>query len=391
MLTVLSASQPVSSGEIPAMDLRRAHDVDHKHQLLAEYLHLRDLDALLLQDPANFSWLTCGGDCTRHGGEDSVAALLVTPEARVVLCNNVDSGQLFDRQLAGLGFLLKERPWTQDLDVLRQDCCRGREIAGDVWFPGTNNVSQELREFRLQPTECELELIRELGLQVAHAVEATCRNFEPGATEADVAGHVAHRLLKHRIEPARIQVLADVQGWRYRHWSYGGDRIERHCIVSATGRRQGLHTAVTRTVCLGAPSDELQETHHLAALVEATGLYFTQPGWPMSETWKRVARIYEKYGVPDEWRQADQAEITGYRRYEDRLVPEGTRTFQAGHIVHWHPSVRSAMAGDTILVTDSGFELLTPSSNWPLLGVQVKGTSIELPGILIRECPGQPA
>ncbi len=383
--TVLSHSEPVSSGEIPTVDFQRADDVSYKHDLLKEYLQLKNYDALLLQDPANFAWLTSGGDNTRSGGSIPVAALLITKDARVVLCNNVDSGQLFDKELAGLGFLLKERPWTENSYNLRSDVCRGRKIAGDVWFPATENVAGEIQEFRLKLTERDTKQIRALGHELAHAVEATARNFEPGSTEADIAGHLAHRLIKHEIEPVRLQVMADAQGWRYRHWSYGSDQVERHCVISAVGRRHGLLVSATRTVCLGAPSEEFQETHQLATLVQTTGIHFSQAGWSMEETWQRVERIYEKIGVPDEWRLADQADIIGYQLSEKALCPTTQSKFQIGSVVHWHPSVRSALVGDTMLVGEPTCEVITPMQNWPMLSVHVKNSTYERPGILIRE------
>lgn len=383
--TALAPNSPVSSAEMPVLDHVRLEEVGRRKELLCEYLRLKGYDSLLIQDPANFSWLTCGGDNTRKGNSMPVAAALVTQEARVILCCNVDSGQIFDRDLMGLGFLLKERPWTEDLSILRHDVCRGRKTAADTWFPGTENVAADLLPFRIQYSTRELERFRDLGRDVAHAVEATARNFEVGATESEIAGHLAHRLIKHQIQPVEMQVMADAQGWRYRHWSYGEDRVERHCVISAIGRRHGLHVGVTRTVCIGAPSGELQEVHRLASGIQATGLFFTQHGWTMEETWKRVARIYEKFGVPDEWRCAEQAEVIGYHVAESSLLPNSQQTFRKGTAVFWHPSVRSSLVGDTILVGEGMNEIITPCLNWPTISVQVKGQSIDRPSILIRE------
>jgi Xaa-Pro aminopeptidase len=375
----------MSSGEIPVVDHARLEGVAGRQSLLVEYLQLKGYDGLLMQDPANFAWLTCGATNFRQGSSTPMAAALVTPEARVILCGNVDSGQIFDRELMGLGFLLKERPWTEDLSVLRQDICRGRKIASDVFVPGTEFVGQDLIPFRRQLSEREQNQLRELGKETAHAIEATGRNFEPEATEAEIAGHLTHRLMKRQIQPVHLQVMADGQGWRYRHWSFGQDRVERHCVISVIGKRDGLHVGASRTICLGAPSSEMQEVHRLSTLVMSTGMVFSQPGWSMQETWKRVARIYEKFGVPDEWRCADQADLIGFRPSEGTLQPTSPQTFQSGMSVFWHPSVRSSLVGGTILIRDGGFELLTPSQNWPSLSIRVKGTTIDQPGILIRE------
>jgi len=388
--TALAPNSPVSSAEMPILDTLRLKEISRRKELLSEYLRIKGYDSLLIQDPANFSWLTCGGDNTRQGNSTPVAAALVTQEARVILCGNVDSGQIFDRDLMGLGFLLKERPWSEDPNVLRLDVCRGRKTAADTWFPGTDYVAADLLPFRIQYGLRELERFRELGRDVTHAVEATARNFDVGATEAEIAGHLAHRLIKHRIQPVRMQVMADAQGWRYRHWAYSEERVERHCVISAVGRRHGLHVGVTRTVCLGAPSAELQEVHRLASGIQATGLFFTQHGWTMADTWKRVARIYEKFGVPDEWRCAEQADVIGYDVSEMPLRPDSQSVFQKETAVFWYPSVRSSLVGDTILVGDGKNEVITPSINWPTISVQVKGQSIERPSILIREVsPGR--
>ncbi len=48
----------------------------------------------------------------------------------------------------------------------------------------------------------------------------------------------------------------------------------------------------------------------------------------------------------------------------------------------WHPSVDSAMAGDSVLITEHGCEVLTRSGSWPELNVQVKGHELPCPGIL---------
>lgn len=382
--TAVSPDPPVSSGEMQAIDFSRIEEVRQKHELLIEYLQLKKLDSLLILDPANFAWLTAGGNNLREFGGAPIAAILVTNEARVVLCNNIDSGEIFDKQLMGLGFLLKERPWTEKREVLLEDVCRGRNIGCDINREGTTFVADDLKPFRAQLSEAEIERASNLGLELAHAVEATGRNFSPGVTESEIAGHLAHRLLKNQIQPVRMQVMADGQGWRYRHWTHGADQIERHCVISVVGKRSGLHVAASRTVSFGAPSAELEEIHQLSTLVQATAIYFSRPGWSFQETWKRVARIYEKFGVPDEWRAAEQAELIGYQCVENQLTPSSTTCFQNQQLIHWHPSVRSSAVGDTFLLKESGIENLTPYTNWPSLSVTVKGTQIDRPGILVR-------
>jgi hypothetical protein len=53
--------------------------------------------------------------------------------------------------------------------------------------------------------------------------------------------------------------------------------------------------------------------------------------------------------------------------------------------VHWSPSVGSARSGDTVLLHENGFEILTPTQQWPSLVVSVKGYEVERPGVLVLE------
>ena len=175
---------PISSAEFQIVDPERISDIQHKHRVVTDFLESRRLDALLLQRSGNFSWFTSGGDCSRGGSPEATAALFITPEARVVVTTNADSAQLFDRELQGLGFQLKERPWHEPRQTLIEDLCRARTMGSDTGVAQTQNVATQLTSLRVPLSAVEGRRARELGAAVAHAVEATCRNCEVGQTEA---------------------------------------------------------------------------------------------------------------------------------------------------------------------------------------------------------------
>jgi len=104
----------------------------------------------------------------------------------------------------------------------------------------------------------------------------------------------------------------------------------------------------------------------------------------MNETWKRVARIYEKFGHAEEWEFAEQAEVIGYQPCEVRLTPNSKFTLQSGMAMFWHPSIGPVSVGDTMLIGLNGLEVLTPTEQWPMTKVDVKGTAILRPDILQR-------
>jgi Xaa-Pro aminopeptidase len=384
-MTSLVAPPPFqSSGELPVISPERAGDIDQKHRQVTEFLKENRYAALLLQRPCNLAWLTSGADFTRQGSSETTASLFLMPEARVVLTNNIESRQLFEGALAGLGFQLKERPWHEAHSVLVEDLCRGRIVASDRGFGRTTDVSEKLLNLRLPLNGLECERLRDLGLQVAHVVEATARNFAQGLSEAEIAGQLSHRLLKHKVVPELLQVCGDGIAQRFRHWTPSSDPVERFCTMIVIGRREGLCAAVARTVCFGEIPDELRTAYRLALMTQATGMFFSQSGWTMGETWKRVARIYEKFGHSEEWEFAEQAEIIGYRPCEVRLTPKSDFTLLPGMAMFWHPSVGPVSVGDTMLIGPNGLEVLTPTEQWPMTKVDVKRTTILRPDILQR-------
>lgn len=366
-------------------DAQRLADVEQKHGRIRELLRAAAADAVLLQDPANLAWLTAGADLSRNTQDGCQTSLFVTEDARVFATNAVDSAQLFERDVFGLGFQLKEREWFQPHGSLIEDLCRGRRVLCDGHVPGTRPAARPLQALRLALTPLETHRLRQLCRVLVHAVEVTCGQLHPGMTEAAAAGEISHRLIRRTVQPVRIQVCADGRNRRYRRWGYGEDPICDYASVSCTARRWGLHAAVNRTVCFDEAPRELAAAHQKAALVHATGLHFTRPGETPAAVWARVRRIYEKFGMPSEWFLSDQADLLGYRSSEHQFVPASDLMLQPGMAVFWHPSVDAAMPGDTVLLGAQRSEFLTESSVWPELRVHVRGQEWRCCGILSLE------
>ena len=132
----------MSSSEFQTIDVDRVSDIQHKHAAVTQFLESRRFDALLLQRPSNFSWFTSGGDCSRAGSCDAAAALFITPDARVVVTTNAESAQLFDRELQGLGFQLKNAPGTNRGALL------SRTSSADDRSPATRDSAAPMKRRR---------------------------------------------------------------------------------------------------------------------------------------------------------------------------------------------------------------------------------------------------
>ena len=107
-------------------------------------------------------------------------------DARWLLCGNHDTQRLFDEEIDGLGFQLKEWPWHWGREQFLADLCHNRkvlcdrdpEVDGDVQL-----IGPELAKMRRLLTEYEQACLVALGQTVAHALEATCRTLSRKETE----------------------------------------------------------------------------------------------------------------------------------------------------------------------------------------------------------------
>jgi Xaa-Pro aminopeptidase len=334
------------------------------------------------------AWFTSGGDLGQDlsSGLSSIL-LFINPGSRAVIADNVQSSRVFEEELAGLGFQLKERPWYDDPFQVVAELCHNKRVATDLGGTACSQGRREgdaLRGLRRRLTGLERQRLRELGRTLTVAVEATCRNFDRGEREADVAGHLAHRLLREGVVPVDLRVASDDRLARFRQPTFKASPILKRATIAVTGRRHGLCTSVTRTVSFGPVDREYRANHALATMVDATCIFFSRPDEPVAEVFRRARRIYEKFDHPHEWTLDYQGSLIGYSPREVLLRPECNLVLEPHMALAWSPSVGAARTEDTVVIDSRGYEVVTAPQNWPQIDVAVKGFIIPRPGVLER-------
>jgi len=364
---------------------QRRVDVDAKHRRVVAFLDEHDYDAVVFARADSIAWFTAGGDLGRDmTSESGAVALFVNRTTRAVLADNVQSPRVFEEELAGLGFQLKERPWYQDPSRVVAELTHRKRAAADCHLPGLVHEAERLGALRRPMTTLERHCLRTLGRTLSLAVEATSRNIMPGETEAEVAGQLAHRLIREGVVPVDLRVASDDRLARFRQPTFKAAEIRTRATIAATGRRHGLCASVTRTVSFGPVDEHFRTCQTLAAMVDATCIYFSRPGEPVSEVFRRARRIYEKFDRPHEWTLDYQGAVIGYAPREVVLLPDSSTPLEVGSALCWSPTVGAARSGDTVAIDGKGFEVVTETQNWPKVEIVVKGHSVPRPGILER-------
>ena len=363
----------------------RAEDVAAKQQQATAMLRDVDREGLLLLDPASFAWFTGGATAKGVLNPADLPAVYAQNSQRWLICSNVDMQRLFDEELDGLGFQLKEWPWHRGRSQLLADICHGKRVACDVPFGDCKTVGDELRTMRRKLSPWEQNRLREIGKALAHAIEATCRNLESGESEEEVAGQLSHRLAHHGLEPVAIHVAADGRMRKYRRPGITAAKIERNCVIQATIRKWGLHAAASRAVTFDPADDEFRKEMDAACRLTAVEAAGSAAGANPAQGLEVGRQVIQPLGFEHEWRLAPAGWVTGYVPVDLSFSPdESPGALQEGWALVWPGQVGAAVCCDTILVTEAGPQVVTPAELWPIKHIRVAGVVIERPDVLIR-------
>jgi Xaa-Pro aminopeptidase len=362
---------------------RRA-DIESKHAWVAQTLGEVGCDGLLVLQEENFAWFTGGGSARGIVDESSLPGLYVNGEGRWLICANVDTQRMFDEEIDGLGFQLKEWPWHWGRRQLLADLCAGRSVACDQARDGCQNVAGLLLKQRLVLSEYEQACYRALGQIVSHALEATGRTLVQGETEREIAGQLSHRLMHRGATPLVCSVFADGRSRVYRHAGYTATPVQSYAILSVVARKYGLCARASRTVVFGQPDSGLRRDHDTACKVSAA---YVAGSWPDSVPRQILAsgqRIYQLAGAEHEWTLVPQGHLTGRAIVELALTPGNEELLQNSTAVTWHAGAGAAVSCDTFLISEEGPESLTATENWPLKRIRIQGAEFTRPDLLVR-------
>jgi Xaa-Pro aminopeptidase len=362
----------------------RLADVNAKQARLAALLQEIKCEGLLVLEPENVAWLTAGATARGIVNPAEYPALYFTSEGRWALSSNVDSQRLFDEELDGLGFQLKEWPWHWGRPQLLADLCQGRSVACDQPHASCTVVGNRLALMRRTLTAYEQACYRALGLIVSHALEACCRTLQPGDTEREIAGQLSHRLLHRGVTPVVLHVAAEDRGRLYRQCGFTSATIDTFCTLAVTARKYGLYATASRSVSLGTPSSEVRRGHDTACKVSATYLASSWPDAMPKEILAMGRRIYQISDAEHEWLLAPQGHLTGRAPVELAVTPQTEELFQTGWAVTWRASSGVGLSCDTFLVTEEGPRTVTAAEAWPLKLIRVQGAELVRPDLLIR-------
>jgi Xaa-Pro aminopeptidase len=258
---------------------------------------------------------------------------------------------------------------------------KGR-VASDDGAYGTLNLKEDIAALRWSLTKEEAARFRRMGKLSGEAMAEAAHRVRRGWTEVRIAAELAGAIVKRGLEPSVVLVGADERLKRFRHPIPKPNRVKTTAMLVICAGGGGLISNVTRLVHFGKIPAELRKRHAACLQVECAMWAASRPGVEAGEVFRVGVAEYARQGYPGEWQKHHQGGPTGYEPRDYLGTPTERRKLVVNQALAWNPSITGAKTEDTILTTEKGVEVLTPTPNWPMLKVAYDGRTYLRPDIL---------
>ncbi len=346
-------------------------DLDARADRLDAYLAERGLEAVWFAAPNGFAWLVGGDNVVDADAPHGVAAAGYDGDFRVIT-DGIEADRLAAEELPDR-VAVESFPWYTDSLAEAVAERSPAPAAADFDVPGFADL--DASRLRQPLTNGDVERYRELGREVAAAVETVCRNLEPEDPEYEVAAGVDISLASRDVNTPVVLVGGGERARKYRHFTPTDAMLGDYALVSVTAERAGLYASITRTVAFDAP-DWLEDRHRAAARVEATALAATRAAAAgelgagegpdtAGDVFDAIREAYAAVGFADEWERHHQGGAAGFAGREWIATPDSDEPVTRPMGYAWNPTIQGAKSEDTYLVASDRFETLTKTGQWP--------------------------
>jgi len=147
-------------------------------------------------------------------------------------------------------------------------------------------------------------------------------------------------------------------------------------------RRHGLIANLTRIVHFGPTPAEYEQRMRAMAQIETATIAATRPGARINDVFARIKEAYGEVGFADEWRNHHQGGACSYGGRDYLATAHSGEIVRTPQAFAWNPSVPGAKSEDTVLISDEGADVITPSPGWPTARFTADGVTLDRPLML---------
>ncbi len=235
-------------------------------------------------------------------------------------------------------------------------------------------VSDWVEEHRMVKSPGEIEAIRAAVRLNSAALEAALRRYRPGMLETELAAEIDYQMRRLGAESTAFDtIVASGPRAALPHAKPTPAPIEPGAVllIDMGARLNGYMSDMTRTLFAGGASRKLLSQYRAVLDAQLAGLDAVREGTPARAVDAACRRELKKHGLGELFVHSTGHGLGLEIHEAPRLAKQVAMPLKAGMVVTIEPGIyREGFCGirieDTVVVTQNGCEILTPTSKEPL-------------------------
>ena len=230
-------------------------------------------------------------------------------------------------------------------------------------------VSGHIEKLRLVKDEGEVALIRQSVDLNSAAFDAALKRMKPGITESDIAAEIDYRSRRLGAErPAFDTIVAAAERAALPHARPGNAKIGPGMVLIDMGAfREGYASDMTRMVHFGKAPAKYKQAYKAVLEAQLAAIHAVKPGIRAKAVDAVTRETLTKHNLEKEFVHSTGHGLGLEIHEAPRLGRKEKTRLEAGMVITIEPGIYIEGWGgirieDTVLVTENGCEVLTPTS-----------------------------
>ncbi len=237
----------------------------------------------------------------------------------------------------------------------------------DAQFVTTSALADAIEEIRIVKTQAEIDKIKAAQKIAEDAFTHILSFIKEGMTEKEISLELDFYMLSHGADALSFETIAVAgKNSSMPHGVPGSYKVQQGDFITMDYGAvvDGYHSDMTRTVCLGEPSDEMRRVYNTVLEAQLKGLEALRDGISGVDADKAARDVIERAGYAKSFGHGLGHGVGVEIHEAPRLSPKAPHTLKAGHVVTVEPGIYlpdkfGVRIEDMAVITENGCINLT--------------------------------